>query len=77
MARERILLRFGDVDASPRLCSIACELAFWFSSSFPDRPHGFGQGAVVVSGGHRWRVHWTKARAVSVRHLWPKEAPHG
>lgn len=66
---ERILLRFDTVDASPRLCSIACELAFWFSTSFPDRPHGTGQGVVIESAGHRWHMHRTKARAVSVRHL--------
>ena len=68
MARERILIKFSaDVDGSPELVTEAGRVAFWFSTSYIDRPAGVGNGAACVQGRHRWYVHWTKARAVSVR----------
>lgn len=68
MPRERILITFpGDVDGSPELVATAGHVAFWFSTSYMDRPAGPGQGAACMWGGHYWFVHWTKARAVSVR----------
>ena len=68
MPGERILIEFAtDIDGSPELVTTAGRVAFWFSTSYPDRPAGIGNGAVVVQNAHRWHVHWTKARAVSVR----------
>ena len=68
MSAERILIEFsGDVDGSPDLVATAGRVAFWFSTSYMDRPSGVGNGAACVWERHRWYVHWTKARAVSVR----------
>lgn len=68
MASERILIEFSaDVDGSRDLVAVAGEVAFWFSTSYGDRPAGIGNGAACDWSGHRWYAHWTKARAVSVR----------
>lgn len=68
MPSERILIEFAtDIDGSPELVTTAGRVAFWFSTSYMDRPTGTGNGAIVVQNAHRWHVHWTKARAVSVR----------
>lgn len=68
MPSERLLIEFSDtVDGSPELVATAGHVAFWFSTSYLDRPAGTGNGAACVWGRHRWYVHWTKARAVSVR----------
>lgn len=68
MPGERLIIEFAaDIDGSPELVTTAGRVAVWFSTSYPDRPAGIGNGAVVVQNAHRWHVHWTKARAVSVR----------
>lgn len=68
MPGERILIEFADdIDGSEELVTTAGRVAFWFSTSYMDRPPGVGNGAAIVWNAHRWFVHWTKARAVSVR----------
>lgn len=68
MPSETIHIRFSDkVDGSRGLARVATDIAFDFSTTFPDRPSGYGHNVPFRWSGYIWSAWWTKARAVVVR----------
>jgi hypothetical protein len=67
MANERLTIVFpADVDLSPHLAWLAAGVAIDFTTTYPDRPHGFRHGVGTTAGGWTWFVYWTKRRGVVV-----------